>query len=83
MVLNFEKNTLNAKGGEFDGSEVHKVDLRIGNTTLTIRATSTSPKAADISVHRLGENEITIFGKVTKKLRNYEGSTWTDINTKR
>ena len=69
-------------GTPHEGAEIHTVKLVIGKMTIEVSVHNTSPNEGDIRVHHLGDNELTVFSKVSKKQVRSAGSLWTDINTK-
>lgn len=65
-----------------EGAEIHSVKLMVGNMTIEVSVHNLTPNAADIRVHHLGDNELTVFSKVSKKQVRSGNTLWTDINTK-
>ena len=69
-------------GTKHEGVEIHTVKLIVGDMLIEVSVHNTSPNSGDIRVHTLGENELTVFGKVSKKQVRSGTKLWTDINTK-
>lgn len=65
-----------------EGAEIHSVKLIVGEMHIEVSVHNTSPNSGNILVHRLGENELTVFGKVSKEQIRKGDTLWTDINTK-
>tara|TARA_R100000995_G_scaffold84692_2_gene64307 strand:+ start:3348 stop:3629 length:282 start_codon:yes stop_codon:yes gene_type:complete len=65
-----------------EGAEIHSVKLIVGEMHIEVSVHNTSPNSGDILIHHLGENELTVFGKVSKKQVRSGTTLWTDINTK-
>ena len=69
-------------GTKHEGAEIHTVKLIVGQMSIEVSVHNTSPNSGDILIHHLGDNELTVFSKVSKKQVRSGTTLWTDINTK-